>query len=183
MEKMFKWMKAQMDNKNVEPNSILGGIFNYFLQRKEKLMAFTQFEGAPIDNNTLEQTLKLVALLRKNAMFFKTLAGAMMSDVIMSVGATAGFHGANLFHYFVSVLRYQKEVAERPEAFLPWHYLETIAELEKKAPKHPRVLELAELEWKNRKEGFAKSKIKPFPMEEHNAPAQKPVLTSNVMIS
>lgn len=183
MEKMFDWMKAQMDNKNVEPNSILGGIFNYFLPRKERLMAFTEFEGAPIDNNTLEQTLKIVALLRKNAMFFKTLAGAEMSDIIMSVGATTGFHGVNLFHYFVSILRYQKEVAEHPEAFLPWNYLKTIAKLEKKAPPHPKCLELTEQEWKKRKEGFAVSTIKPFPTLERNAPPPNPVSTSNAMIS
>lgn len=183
MEKMFGWMQAEMDNKNVEPNSILGGIFSYFLVRKEKLMAFTKFEGAPIDNNTLEQTLKIVALLRKNAMFFKTLAGAMMSDVIMSIGATAGFHGTNLFHYFVSVLRYQKEVAEHPEKFLPWNYLKTIADLEKKAPTHPQVMELTALEWKNRKEGFAKSKIKPFPMAGQNTPPQNQASMSNALIS
>src|SRR3989338_6700595 len=123
------------------------------------------------------------ALLRKNAMFFKTLAGAMMSDVIMSVGATAGFHDTNLFHYFVSVLRYQKEAASHPEQFLPWNYLETIVELEKKAPKYPIVLELTALEWKSRKEGFANSKIKPFPLTGRNTPQQNRIPTSNAMIS
>ncbi len=116
-------------------------------------MAFTEFEGAPLDNNTLEQTLKIVALLRKNALFFKTLVGAEMSDIIMSIGATAGFDGVDLFHYFVSILRYQKEVAQNPEAFLPWKYLKIIAELEKKAPTHPQCLELTEQEWKKRKAG------------------------------
>jgi len=165
MEKMFQWMQAEMDNKNVEPNSILGGIFNYFLERQDKLMAFTKYEGAPLDNNTLEQALKLIALLRKNAMFFKTIAGAKNGDVIMSLGTTAGFHGVNIDHYFTSCLRYQKEVQANPEAFLPWNYLKTVEELNRKALlNYPTVKELTSEQWTERQERFAKSKIRPFPV-------------------
>lgn len=169
MEKLFQWMKDEMENKNVEPNSILGGIFNYFLQRQQKLIAFTKYEGAPLDNNTLEQALKLIALLRKNAMFFKTLAGAKNADAIMSLGATAGTWGVNLDHYFTSCLRYQEEVKKNPEAFLPWNYLKTVEELDKKAELNfHTVQELTEKQWVDRQERFAQSKIRPFPKSPPN---------------
>lgn len=164
MEDLFKWMQQEMDEKRVEPNSMLGEIFNYFLARKEKLMAFTKYPGAPIDNNLLEQTLKIIALLRKNAMFFMTEAGAKNGDIIMSVGATAGHAGINLYDYFVTLLRYNEDVAKNPELFLPWNYKQTAQGLiaKKSLVMAPQVVELNGEQWKKRQEEFVNSKIKPL---------------------
>src|SRR5208283_3694603 len=125
-----EWMQRELDQKNVEPNSQLGGIFEYFLVRKNKLMAFTEWAGAPITSNAVEQAIKLVARHRKNAMFFMTLRGAWICDVILSVGATAGTAEINLYNYFVTILRYRDEVKMNPAAFLPWEYQKTVAQLE-----------------------------------------------------
>jgi len=162
MDKLFDWMQDEMDEKKVEPNSMLGEIFNYFLKRKNQLMAFTEHPGAPIDNNTLELVFKLIALFRKNAMFFMTEGGAKIADIIMSVGATAGYAGANLFDYFVIILRYRDKVAENPELFLPWNYQYTVQELETNAREKIDFKELTQREWDIRQKGFSNSKIKQF---------------------
>jgi len=156
MEDMFEWMQREFDLKNVEPNSGLGGIFEYFLARKEKLMAFTKHPGAPLDSNAVEQIIKLVALLRKNAMFFMTARGAWMADVILSIGATAGLHGVNLYDYFVCILKYRDEVEQNPAAFLPWEYQKTVQKLRETGARDPtpQVQELTAEQWHARQEQF-----------------------------
>ncbi len=160
MEEMFVWMQKELDQRNVEPNSQLGGIFAYFLTRKKKLMAFTEYAGAPITSNAVEQAIKLVALHRKNAMFFMTARGAWLCDVILSVGATAGTSGINLYDYFVALLRYRDEVKKDPTAFLPWEYQKTLACLREQAARDPTtrpatgVRELTASQWEARQARF-----------------------------
>lgn len=155
---MFAWMKKELDDKNVEPNSTLGGIFAYFLARQKTLMAFTEFAGAPLDNNPAEQIIKFVALIRKNSNYYRTLIGAKDSDIILTVGVTASLGGTNLNTYFVAVQRYAKEVKKNPELFLPWNYEMTIKRLDAEvaqAPSprwHHSVRELTHEQWQARQE-------------------------------
>ena len=95
-------------------------------------------------------------------MFFMTEGGAKIADIIMSVGATAGYAGANLFDYFVIILRYRDKVAENPELFLPWNYQYTVQELETNAREKIDFKELTQREWDIRQKGFSNSKIKQF---------------------
>ncbi len=155
MDQMFDWMAGELNLKNVEPNSQLGGIFEYFLARRKELLAFTEYAGAPLDNNVVEQLIKLVALLRKNAMFFMSLTGAQDADKIMSVGATAGMAGVNLFDYFVCLQRHASLVKKAPETFLPWTYQETVRAIKQVNLSHgtpPEVLELTAEDWKERQD-------------------------------
>ena len=156
LEEMFAWMHRELEQKNVEPNCQLGSIFAYFLARKTKLMAFTEYAGAPITSNAVEQAIKLVALHRKNAGFFMTPRGAWIADVILSVGATAGQRDVNLYDYFKAILRYRDEVKKDPGAFLPWEYQKTLARLQATAPPAPpqRVRELTAAQWHQRQNQF-----------------------------
>jgi transposase len=161
MVTMFDWMRKELETKNVEPNSQLGSIFEYFIARETALLAFTEHEGAPLDNNAVEQLIKLVALLRKNAMFFLSLNGANDADKILSVGATAGMAGVNLYEYFVAVQRFSSEVEKCPENFLPWNYQQTISKLESERTKggRPAVRELTAALWKERQERFRNQRL------------------------
>ena len=159
MDEMFEWMRRELDEKNVEPNCQLGGIFEYFLARRKKLMAFTEYPGMPITSNAVEQIIKLVALHRKNAMFFMTAHGAWICDVILSVGATAGLSDVNLYDYFVTILRYRDEVKKNPAAFLPWEYQKTVRRLREAQARDPartprRVRELTAEQWTARQARF-----------------------------
>ena len=61
---------------------------------------------------------------RKNAMFYKTLSGASISDVITSLIATAGIAGINVFHYLNLLQREDENVAANPGLYLLWNYKE-----------------------------------------------------------
>ena len=74
---------------------------------------------AQIDNNRMEQALKLVIRNRKNALFFKPLAGAAIADVLLSIIATAAQAKINVFEYLIVLQRHAKEVKRDPQQWLP----------------------------------------------------------------
>jgi hypothetical protein len=52
MAALKTWMEQQLADKLVEPNSRLGGAFDYLLKRWEAMTRFLHLLGAPLDNNT-----------------------------------------------------------------------------------------------------------------------------------
>ena len=51
IEKLHKWLEAQLAEKKVEPNSSLGKAISYLLKRWKRLTRFLEVPGAPLDNN------------------------------------------------------------------------------------------------------------------------------------
>jgi len=122
MNEIRTWGQQQFDNETVEENSSLGKAIAYFNRHFERLTLFCQIEDAKIDNNTMEAILKLIVRNRKNAYFYKTLAGAAISDVITSCIATAMHADVNVFDYFNAVQKNSLEVKKDPMNWLPWNY-------------------------------------------------------------
>lgn len=132
MAQIRDWGQRQLDSATVEANSGLGQAIGYFDRHFKGLTAFCRIEGAPLDNNRMERALKLIIRGRKNALFFKTPAGAAIADVVTSVVATAYQAGINAFDYLVALQRHAEAVKRHPEQWLPWNYQATI-EAQKKA--------------------------------------------------
>lgn len=122
MNDLHKWIKKQFKEKLVEPNSALGEALQYMLNRWDKLTLFLKRPGCPLDNNLTERCLKRVILLRKNALFYKTLHGAEVGDLYMSLFQTCRLADVNAFDYFVALLKHSKEVKSCPADWLPWNY-------------------------------------------------------------
>jgi hypothetical protein len=61
-------------------------------------------------------------LHRKNALFYKTLHGAEVGDVLMSLIHTCQLCDANPFDYLTEVQRHIRELAAEPSAWMPWNY-------------------------------------------------------------
>jgi hypothetical protein len=129
MEGLAKWMKAQFDERRVEPNSGLGEAIAYMQKHWEKLTLFLRVPGAPLDNNLCERALKKAILHRKNAYFYRTLYGAHVGDIFMSLIHTAELNDVPPFDYLVELQRHPEEIAENPAEWMPWNYRETLARL------------------------------------------------------
>ena len=127
MNNLRIWLKAQLDEKNVEDNSGLGDAINYMLKRWHKLTLFLRIAGAPIDNNLCERTLKMAIRHRKNSLFYKTENGAHVGDVYMSLIHTARLCGADPFDYLVAIDLNRDQVAACPSDWMPWNYRDTLA--------------------------------------------------------
>jgi len=127
MDELHQWIDTQFDEKKVEPNSGLGRAFSYMLKRWDPLTLFLRVEGAPIDNNEVERALKMAILHRKNALFFKTMHGAYIGDLFMSLIHTCRLSKINPFDYLVVLQKHSAEVFKNPQKWLPWNYIEAAA--------------------------------------------------------
>jgi hypothetical protein len=122
MGKLKQWIKAQFDQKKIEPNSAFGKALGYFQEHWKKLTLFLRVAGAPIDNNVAERLLKMAILHRKNSLFYKTNHGAEVGDAFMSLFQTCRLNGANVHHYLTALAEHPDEVKAAPHAWLPWNY-------------------------------------------------------------
>ena len=111
----------------VEPNSGLGQAITYMQNHWEKLTLFLRVPGAPLDNNLCERALKKAILHRKNSLFYRTLNGAQVGDLFMSLIHTAELHQVEPFDYLVALQRHDAAVALDPAAWMPWNYTATLA--------------------------------------------------------
>jgi hypothetical protein len=118
------WIEVQFDHREVEPNSSLGRAMRYLLKHWDGLTRFLEVEGAPLDNNLAERTLKRVVLHRKNALFYKTQNGAAVGDILMSLIQTCSLNNVNPFDYLVALVRNAGAVCSNPARWLPWRYQE-----------------------------------------------------------
>jgi transposase len=128
MAALTQWMQAQFDQRIIEPNSTLGAAILYMQKRWSQLTLFLRVPGAPLDNNISERALKKVILHRKNALFYRTLAGAHVGDVFMSLIHTAELNHIAPFEYLVALQRHATAVAANPVDWMPWNYQATLAQ-------------------------------------------------------
>lgn len=124
-----RWLKQQLKDKRVEPNSHLGRAINYMLKHWKKLRRFLTVPGAPIDNNVVEAALKIPIRVRKTAMFYKTQHGADISNILMSLIYTAKLCDENPVDYLQALQEHKSSVFANPLAWVPWRYRETLAQM------------------------------------------------------
>src|SRR6185503_1428677 len=101
----------------------------YMLRHWKPLILFLQEARAPLDNNVVERALKKAILHRKNSLFYKTLHGARVGDLYMSLIHTCELNGANAFDYLTRLRRHRAEVSAHPAPWMPWNYLDTLAQM------------------------------------------------------
>ena len=126
MEQLHHWVEAQFAERKTEPNSGLGKAITYLLRHWRPLTLFLRQAGTPLDNNLVERALKRAVLHRKNALFYRTLNGAEVGDLFMSLIHTCQRCGANSFDYLTELQRHAQELAAKPAEWMPWNYRETL---------------------------------------------------------
>jgi hypothetical protein len=126
MRHLHGWLEAQLAEKKTEPNSGLGKAITYLRRHWKGLTAFLRQTGAPLDNNICEQALKRAVLHRKNALFYKTLHGAEVGDLFMSLIHSCQLADVNSFEYLTELQRHAEELAANPADWLPWNYRERL---------------------------------------------------------
>lgn len=127
MKELYEWMTEQMESRKVEPNSGLGKAISYMMKHWEPLTLFLRVEGAPLDNNICEIALKRAILHRKNSLFYKTLRGAQVGDIFMSLIHTCKMVKVNPFDYLVALQKHTQDVLRNPQGWLPWNYKAAVA--------------------------------------------------------
>jgi len=69
-----------------------------------------------------EATLKMAILHRKNSLGYKTVEGARVGDLFMSLIQTCRLNGINAYQYLLALARNVAAITLNPGAWLPWIY-------------------------------------------------------------
>jgi len=128
MDDLHRWLESQLAQKKTEPNSGLGQAMTYLLRHWRGLTAFLRESNAPLDNNLCERALKRAVLHRKNALFYRTLHGAAVGDLFMSLIHTCELSNVNSFEYLTELQRHARELSTEPSRWMPWNYRQTLAQ-------------------------------------------------------
>jgi hypothetical protein len=139
MKALENWFAEQFAERKVEPNSGLGQAITYMQNHWDKLTLFLRQAGAPLDNNLCERALKKAILHRKNALFYRTLNGAQVGDLFMSLIHTCELSGANPFDYLTELQRHSVDLTRNASEWMPWNYGKTL----QRAPTPPPSTALA----------------------------------------
>ena len=129
MDKLHAWLESQFEERRrAELRTGEGDLVS--AQSLGDADALSRKPGAPLDNNIVERALKKAILHRKNSLFYKTLNGAQMGDLFMSLIHTCELNGANPFDYLTELQRHAEELKQNPSEWMPWNYRETLARTE-----------------------------------------------------
>jgi hypothetical protein len=80
----------------------------------------------------------------KNSLFYQTIFGAEIGDIMMSLIQTTVLNDENPFEYLVALQDYGRDVVAEPERWLPWHWRETLAAKTAVTGQKPTVLATAD---------------------------------------
>jgi transposase len=116
LEQLGKWMKAQYVQ--VLPKSPIGQALAYSIERWDKLTIYTSNGMLCIDNNPVENSIRPVAIGRKNYLFCGSHEAARRTAMLYSLLGTCKMHAINPFDWF-------KEILQR----LPSHPIKDIKDL------------------------------------------------------
>jgi transposase len=103
------WLQQQYVQ--VLPQSLIGKAIAYSLQRWERLSAYANDGRLNIDNNPVENSIRPVALGRKNYLFAGSHEAAKRSGMLYSLLGTCKMHGIEPYAWLKEVLH---RIAEHP---------------------------------------------------------------------
>lgn len=120
MESIKGQCELYLESTPCEEHGGFGKACKYFVKHYEGLTQFCKVPGAPIDNNRMEEGLKIKIRSRKTSHFYKTQTGADVANVLTSVIATTYRNDVNPFHYLNCLQRHNQSVKADPASWLPW---------------------------------------------------------------
>lgn len=108
-----------------EPKSAMGDALRYMRNQWKRLTAFVDDPNVPIHNNASESALRIVALARKNSLFFGNDSAGRRFMVLYSLMATCERHDINPEIYLADVLiRINEHPKDRISELLPHRWKE-----------------------------------------------------------
>jgi transposase len=116
LTRLGQWMKEQY--LNTLPKSAIGKALAYSIERWEKLCRYTEDGRLNIDNNPVENSIRPVALGRKNYLFAGSHEAAKRSGMLYSLLGTCKMHHVEPYTWLKTVL-----------ATIPNHPINKIKEL------------------------------------------------------
>jgi transposase len=105
LEELGQWLMEQFTSGQLTPQSLIYKAIEYSLKRWKGLCAYAHDGQLEIDNNLVENTIRPVALGRKNFLFAGSDHAAQNLACLYSIIGTAKMHGLNVRKYMEWLLR------------------------------------------------------------------------------
>jgi len=99
---IFAWCREHQGK--FLPKESLSGAIQYALNHEAALRRYCEDDRLEIDNNAAERALRLIAIGRKNWLFYGSERGGRTGAVLHSILASAKRNGLNEFEYLCDVL-------------------------------------------------------------------------------
>lgn len=106
------------------PDSAIARAMRYILNQPDELSLFLTDPKVPLHNNASESALRIVALLRKNALFVGHDQGGHHLAVLLTICATCRLHGVDPQRWFTDALIRVGERGSTIDELLPWVWRE-----------------------------------------------------------
>jgi hypothetical protein len=121
LQSLGEWMIEQYVN--VLPKSAIGKALGYSIERWERLSEYVNDGRLNIDNNPVENSIRPVALGRKNYLFAGSHEAAKRSGMLYSLLGTCKMHGIEPYAWLKDVLhRIADHPVNRISELLPHRY-------------------------------------------------------------
>ncbi len=104
LQSLGKWMKDEYVK--MLPKSPIGKALGYSIERWEQLMIYVTEAKLNIDNNPVENSIRPVAIGRKNYLFAGSHEAAQRSAVLYSLLGTCKLHNVNPFVWLKDILQH-----------------------------------------------------------------------------
>lgn len=128
MQQLKAMCQDKLKSKLVEPNSPLWEPLTFVVNQWDRLTRFCEVPGVPLDTNLVEQALIIPVRYLRGSFNYQSEDGAAVGDHLMSLIATARANDVEPVAYLTECLRCHKDLAARPQDYLPWIYRERMAE-------------------------------------------------------
>lgn len=103
LDELKAWMTAAYIN--ARPKTPIGKALSYCLERWDRLIIYTTEGMLNIDNNPVENSIRPVAIGRKNYLFAGSHEAAQRSAMLYSLLGTCKLHGVNPFEWLKDTLQ------------------------------------------------------------------------------
>lgn len=124
LESLGKWMKDMY--LKALPKSAIGKALGYSIERWPELMIYASDGKLNIDNNPVENSIRPVAIGRKNYLFAGSHEAAARSAMLYSLMGTCKLHGVNPFIWLRDILkRINHHPINKIEELLPQNWKPT----------------------------------------------------------
>ena len=105
-----------------DARSSIAKAMRYLLNQREPLSLFLKDPRVPIHNNLSERALRIVALLRKNALFVGNDESGTHLAMLLTMTATCQLHGVDPEKWLADTLIRMTERGSTIEELLPWNW-------------------------------------------------------------
>ncbi len=114
------WLRAQRPK--ISAKSPLAGAIRYALTRMKRLRAYLEHGFLELDNNTVERSMRPIALGRKNYLFMGSERGGRSAAIAYTLIETAKLNGVDPQAWLTGVLaRIADHKINRIDELLPWN--------------------------------------------------------------